>query len=71
MLTEEDENTDHAVSIGIPSSLLALLYEPIQGFACYPVVLFAYLDNLDLSSRYPPAHSTYADLHNSCYIFGC
>lgn len=57
-------------SIGITSSFLALLNEPGQGFARYPVVLFAYFYYLDLSSRYPPADSTYADLHNSCYVFG-
>ena len=57
-------------SVGVTSSFLALLYEPVQGFARYPVVLFANFDNLDLPGRYPPAHSTYADLYNSCHVFG-
>ena len=57
-------------SVGVTSSFLALLDEPVQGFACDPVVLFANFDNLDLPGRYPPAHSTYADLHNSCHVFG-
>ena len=57
-------------SVSVTSSFLALLYEPVQGFARYPVVLFANFDNLDLPGRYPPAHSTYADLHNSCHVFG-
>ena len=34
-------------SVGVTSSFLALLYEPVQGFARYPVVLFANFDNLD------------------------
>jgi len=46
-------------SVSVTSSFLALLYEPVQGFARYPVVLFANFDNLDLPGRYPPAHSTY------------